>query len=95
MVTDWDRYLACTVCEAKTGGACFELLSAGPDALPSRYAEVPHSARKLRGALIVAGPAKPTAKTGLVARRSQVSAARKVSGWEAVAARQRKAKETR
>lgn len=94
-MTDWDRYLACTTCEAKTGGACFELLSAGPDALPPRYAEVPHSSRKLRGAPVVRAPAKFTAKPGLVARRSQVSASRKVSGWEAVAARQRKARETR
>lgn len=77
------------------GGACFELLSAGPDAVPSRYAAVPHSARKLRGHPVVAAPAKSSAKPGLVARRLQVSAARKVSGWEAVAARQRKVKETR
>jgi hypothetical protein len=94
-VTDWQAYLACEVCEAKMGEACYTLLGRGPQALPSQYAEVPHSSRKRRGAVRIAAPASRSATSSPVTRRADRAVARKVSGWESVAARQRERKETR
>jgi hypothetical protein len=94
-VTDWSALLACTVCEAKMGEACLTLLGRGPQALPSRHADIPHSSRKLRGQVRTPAPANRTAKSGPVERRAAKDASRKVTGWEAIAARQQQRRETR
>jgi hypothetical protein len=95
-VTDWSEYLACTVCEAKKGGACFTLLGRGPQALSSRYADVPHSSRKRSGEQPATKPAKqPATGRSLPVRRAAKRTANTVSGWEAVIARQRERRETR
>lgn len=44
---DWRRYLACAVCPALQGEACYTLSSGGPQALPEVRADVPHGSRKL------------------------------------------------
>jgi hypothetical protein len=90
-VTDWTAYLACDVCEAKMGGACFALLSGGPEALPPRYAGVPHSSRKLRGTVTAKGTAKPRGSgTANVARRTAKRTEATAKSWAAVAKRQGK-----
>jgi hypothetical protein len=95
-VTDWGSYLACDVCEAKKGGACYTLLAVGPQSLPSQFAEVPHSSRKRSGEKPATRPAK-SAGTGqsLPVRRAAKRTASTVSGWEAVIARQQQRRETR
>lgn len=89
-MTDWDAYLACDACEAKMGGRCFTLLSGGPEALPPRYADVPHSSRKMRGQ--VAARAVKSAGSGAanVARRTAKRQAATASSWAAVARAQGK-----
>ena len=91
-MTDWAAYLACTVCEAKMGGACFTLLSGGTEALPARYADVPHSSRKMRGQVAAAKPAIKVAGTGTatVARRTAKRTASTAKSWAAVARAQGK-----
>jgi len=93
-MTDWSEYLACGQCEAKMGDACYDLLGAGPEALPSRFREVPHGARKRRGEK-VATAAVATRKTSQpVARRAARRTAVATSGWAAIAERQAAKKET-
>lgn len=90
-MTDWAAYLACTVCEAKVGGRCFTLLAGGPEALPARYAEVPHSARKLRGTVTAKTTAKSRgAGTATVARRAAKRTEATANSWAAIAAKQGK-----
>lgn len=90
-MTDWTAYLACTVCEAKMGGACFTLMACGPEALPSRYADVPHSSRKLRGTVTAKSTAKPRGSgTANVARRTAKRTEATAKSWAAVAKRQGK-----
>jgi hypothetical protein len=96
-VTNWDEYLTCTTCEAGQGEACYTLLGRGPEALPSRYADVPHSDRKRRGESRKprAGSATATRNaTPLPQRRAARKAATQTTGWAAVAERQRQRKET-
>lgn len=64
-MTDWTALLACDVCHALKGEACYVLSSGGPEALPEIRAEVPHSTRK------------PSAKAGPVARKLSPQSARK------------------
>lgn len=90
-MTGWADYLACEVCEAKMGGPCFTLLSGGPEALPPRYAEVPHSSRKVRGA----EPARPRIPRAAgsatpVARRSAAKTRSTAKSWADVARKQGK-----
>jgi hypothetical protein len=91
-MTDWSAYRACEVCEAKTGDACYTLLGAGPQALPSEYADTPHSSRNLRGA----EPARPrttphsAGSATPVARRSAAKARSTAASWADVARKQGK-----
>lgn len=91
-MTDWRSYLACTVCEAKKGGACFTLLSGGPEALPPQYADVPHSSRKMADEVATAKPTAKPSGTGTAnpARRTAKRQAATASSWAAVARRQGK-----
>lgn len=91
-MTDWAAYLACEVCTAKMGGACFTLLSGGPEALPPRFAEVPHSSRKLRGQVATAKRAVKVAGSGTatVARRTAKRTASTANSWAAIARAQGK-----
>lgn len=91
-MTDWAAYRACEVCEAKTGGACYTLLSGGPEALPPQFAGTPHSSRKLRGA----EPARPrtaprtAGSASPVARRSAAKTRSAAKSWADVARKQGK-----
>lgn len=84
-MTDWSAYLACGQCEAKMGDACYDLLSAGPEALPSRFREVPHVARKRRGEKVAPAIATPRKTSQPVARRAARKTAVATSGWAAIA----------
>lgn len=84
-------YLACGQCEAKRGGACFDLLAVGPEALPPRLRDRPHSARNVAGSASAtttrtAREPSATPPQRRAARRSATAA----KGWAAVAARQGK-----
>ena len=96
-MTDWDAYLACVMCEAKQGEACYTLLARGPHALPSRFADAPHSDRKMRGesrkARAVTATRVRTAGS-VPQRRAARKAATKATGWAAVAEQQRNRRET-
>jgi hypothetical protein len=92
-MTDWSHYQACTVCEAELGEPCYALLARGPQSLPTRYADLPHSSRKLRGArprkpatMQVAAPAKSTGVARRGARKTNSTAA----AWLALAEKQRR-----
>jgi hypothetical protein len=95
-----DDYLKCDAggaCGAPAGDRCYDLLAAGPQALPSRYRDSPHSGRKVRGA-VPATPAKPRPQSSgadVVTRRAARRTTTKATGWEAVAARQRERREAR
>lgn len=101
-MTDWPAYLGCDTCEAKQGEACYTLLARGPQALPSRYAEVPHSGRKMRGEprKVRAGSATRAriadarGADSVPQRRAARKSATKATGWAAVAEQQRKRRET-
>lgn len=92
-----DDYLACEVCEAVAGGACYALLAAGPEALPSRYAERPHSSRKLRGESrkTLARPAKTQVKATPPVRRAARKTQAQATGWAAVALEQQRKREAK
>jgi hypothetical protein len=98
-VTNWDDYLACTTCEAKLGGPCYALLGRGPQALPSRYAEVPHSARKMRGESRTPRAKSATAvrkaAASLPQRRADRKTATTATGWGAVALEQQRRRESK
>lgn len=98
-MTDWDDYLGCTTCEAKAGGPCYTLLARGPQALPSRFAAVPHSDRKRRGESRKphAGSATATRNRSgsLPQRRADRKTETKATGWAAVAEKQQRRRETR
>lgn len=81
-----DDYLACTTCEAKAGGPCYTLLARGPQAMPSRYADAPHSDRRTRGQ--VRTPAAPRTQKSATPVPQRRAAARKnatAAAWLAVA----------
>lgn len=88
---NWADYLACGVCEAKAGEACYALLAAGPQALPSVPADRPHSARKQRGASRkpVAESASPQ-RAEPAARRATNRNTATAKSWAEIARRQGK-----
>lgn len=90
-MTDWNAYQACGVCEAKMGEACYSLLAAGPQALPSVRAQTPHSSRKSRGESrkSLADPARPQASTPATRRAARKTTAQ-ANGWAELARRQGK-----
>lgn len=98
-MTDWDAYLACVQCEAKAGGACYTLLGVGPQALPSRFAEVPHSSRKVRGQSRTPRAKSATAvrkaAASLPQRRADRKTATTATGWGAVALEQQRRRESK
>lgn len=88
--THWGLYLACDVCPARMGEACYDLTSGGPQAVPARPRSVPHSSRKLSGAKTgTPAPAKPaTARTaGPVARRAKARTDSTAEAWRRLAAK--------
>ncbi len=91
-MTDWTVLLACDVCEAKRGQACYTLFSAGPEALPPRYAAVPHSSRKIAGQVVRNPQPARSAGSGaaVVARRTAKRQAGTAKSWAAVARAQGK-----
>lgn len=98
-VTNWGAYLACDTCEAKEGGACYTLLGVGPGALPSRFAQVPHSSRNLRGQSRKPRATTATADRKVAATPPRRRAARRTAttatGWGAVALEQQRRRETK
>lgn len=91
-MTDWADWLSCPQCPALLGGACFTLSSGGPEALPARYADVPHSGRKRRGATATrTATARLGPQTSPVVRRTAKRQASTAKSWADVARRQGKA----
>lgn len=96
-MTDWDQWYACDVCHALLGQACFDLSSGGPQALPPRYREVPHSCRKPWTAVapVDRPPApelrpKPPAKAAPAVRRRSRSTESTADAWRALAEKRRR-----
>lgn len=91
---DWSTYLACDVCHALQGEACFIRSSGGPEALPEIRSCVPHSTRKLSAR----GAAKPainvrtpqTSRTSNPVRRRAARSATTAASWQALADKQRR-----
>jgi hypothetical protein len=86
--TDWGLYLACGVCPALMGEACYSLSSGGPESLPPCRLSVPHGSRKLSGAK--AGTPKPpkpaTARSaGPPARRARARTDSTAAAWRRLA----------
>jgi hypothetical protein len=92
-VTDWGTYLACDVCKVLMGERCLLLSSGGPDALPAEYRDVPHGSRKLSKVRTRPQTATATGRNPVATRRARSQGA-KVSGWSAIADRQRVRRET-
>lgn len=93
-MVDWDDYLACDICPALQGEACFDLSAGGPEALPEIRREVPHSTRK-PSARVAPKPATrlrtpQPATTDVPARRRAGRTASTAASWRAVAERQRR-----
>jgi hypothetical protein len=83
-------YLACDVCPARMGQACYSLSSGGPESLPARRLSVPHGSRKLSGAKTgTPKPAKPATgrSAGPVARRAKARTDSTADAWRALAAK--------
>jgi hypothetical protein len=93
-MTDWDRLLACDVCPALQGQACYIRSSGGPEALPEIRSEVPHSGRKLsarlspKPATVLRSP--QTARTANPVRRRAARSATTAANWQALADKQRR-----
>lgn len=88
-MTDWNAWLACDVCGVLKGERCLTMSSGGPEALPPRYADVPHSCREPAGVRTVTAPRPTAARTANPARRQAKRTAAKVTSWQQVADRQR------
>lgn len=96
-MTDWHQWYACDVCHALIGQECYDLSSGGPQALPPRYRDIPHSARKPRTAGTPATRAtapesrpKPATRVGQPARRRAARTESTAAAWRALAARRRR-----
>lgn len=90
-MADWTAFGSCPQCEAKRGGACYDLLAAGPQALPSQYRDVPHSGRIKAAARATAVRSQPRgmrSQGGTVARRAARKTETTATGWAAVALKQ-------
>lgn len=96
-MTDWDQWYACGTCPALLGEACYDLSSGGPQALPPRYRDVPHSNRKPRTAgtptiraTVPESRPKTPAKAAPMARRRVAKTENTAAAWRALAAKRRR-----
>lgn len=94
-MTDWNAWLLCPVCDARKGHACETRSAFGPEALPTLYADVPHSTRKPAAGTAEAAARTPqtpqprtAARTANPARRQAKRTAAQVTSWQQVADRQ-------
>jgi hypothetical protein len=94
-VIDWGEWLACDgTCPAARGEPCYALSSGGPQALPPRFADRPHSGRKRAAAYRADPPPAPVRRPsaavgGVPARRASRKTQTQADAWRALADRQR------
>jgi hypothetical protein len=93
-VTDWSAYIACGICPALAGEACFVRSAGGPEALPEIRSEVPHSGRprsaKAGGAVRKPRPQAARSGTANPVRRSARRTANTVASWQQLAEQRRR-----
>lgn len=93
-VTDVDHLLACDICHALQGEACFARSSGGPEALPEIRLDIPHTGRKLsaRVSTPARNPLLQPARKGTAnpVRRRAARSATTAASWQALADRQRR-----
>lgn len=92
---DWGEWLACDgTCPAVRGEPCYTLSSGGPQALPPRFADRPHSGRKRAAAYRTEpAPAAPVRRVPAARpvpdRRASRKTQTQADAWRAIADRQR------